>query len=148
MAMNTSNKKVPVNQLRWKLDPSTLPFETTEDIEPLREIVGQRRGVEAFRFGMGMNKEGYNVFVTGMPGSGRLSTVRKLLEEISKKNGKVPDDLCYVNNFKKPESPLLLRFEAGMGSQFKKDVHDFIETLRIRVLRWLMYRWGSLNDRK
>jgi lon-related putative ATP-dependent protease len=133
MAMHTSNKKVPINQLRWKLDPSTLPFETTEDIEPLREIVGQRRGVEAFRFGMGMNKEGYNVFVTGMPGSGRLSTVRKLLEEISKKNGKVPDDLCYVNNFKKPESPLLLRFEAGMGSQFKKDVHDFIETLKKQI---------------
>ncbi|MBT8491047.1 MAG: AAA family ATPase, partial [Deltaproteobacteria bacterium] len=107
MAMNTSNKKVPIDQLRWKLDPATLPFETTEDIEPLREIVGQRRGVEAFRFGMGMNKEGYNVFVTGMPGSGRLSTVRKLLEEISEKNGKLPDDLCYVNNFKKPESPLL-----------------------------------------
>jgi lon-related putative ATP-dependent protease len=133
MAMHTSNKKVPINQLRWKLDPSTLPFETTEDIEPLREIVGQRRGVEAFRFGMGMNKEGYNVFVTGMPGSGRLSTVRKLLEEISKKNGKVPDDFCYVNNFKKPESPLLLRFEAGMGSQFKKDVHDFIETLKKQI---------------
>jgi lon-related putative ATP-dependent protease len=133
MAMNTSNKKVPINQLRWKLDPATLPFETTEDIEPLREIVGQRRGVEAFRFGMGMNKAGYNVFVTGMPGSGRLSTVRKLLEEISDKNGKVPDDLCYVNNFKKPESPLLLRFEAGMGSQFKKDVHDFIEILKKQI---------------
>ena len=133
MAMKTANKKVPINQLRWKLDPATLPFETTEDIEPLREIVGQRRGVEAFRFGMGMNKEGYNVFVTGMPGSGRLSTVRKLLEEISEKNGKVPDDLCYVNNFKKPESPLLLRFKAGMGSQFRKDIHDFIEILKKQI---------------
>jgi len=133
MAMNTSNKKVPIDQLRWKLDPATLPFETTEDIEPLREIVGQKRGVEAFRFGMGMNKEGYNVFVTGMPGSGRLSTVRKLLEEISEKNGKLPDDLCYVNNFKKTESPLLLRFEAGEGAQFKKDVHDFIEILKKQI---------------
>jgi len=133
MAMNTSNKKVPIDRLRWKLDPATLPFETTEDIEPLREIVGQRRGVEAFRFGMGMNKEGYNVFVTGMPGSGRLSTVRKLLEEISEKNGKLPDDLCYVNNFKKTESPLLLKFEAGKGAQFKKDVHDFIEILKKQI---------------
>jgi hypothetical protein len=133
MAMNISNKKVPISQLRWRLDPTTIPFETTEDIKPLKEIVGQKRGVEAFRFGMGMNKEGYNVFVTGMPGSGRLSTVRKLLEEISEKNGKVPDDLCYVNNFKQPESPLLLRFEAGMGSQFKKDVHDFIETLKKQI---------------
>ncbi|OPX36522.1 MAG: hypothetical protein B1H13_14360 [Desulfobacteraceae bacterium 4484_190.3] len=55
---------IPVEKLRWRLDPATLPFETTRDLEPLKEIVGQERGVEAFRFGMGMNKSGYNVFVT------------------------------------------------------------------------------------
>jgi ATP-dependent Lon protease len=125
--------QVPVDQLRWRLDPATLPIETTEDLEPLKEIIGQQRGIEAFRFGMGMDKPGYNVFVTGMAGTGRMSTVRKMLEEISDKSGQVPDDLCYVNNFKEPESPVLLRLKAGVGSEFKKEVRDFVETLKKEI---------------
>jgi hypothetical protein len=125
-----SDHKVPVEKLRWRLDPAILPFETTEDLEPLKEIIGQKRGVEAFRFGMGMEKPGYNVFVTGIAGSGRQSTVRKLLEEVSKKKGGTPEDLCYVNNFKNTESPILVHLKAGMGGEFKKDVHGFVETLK------------------
>jgi len=86
--------------------------------------------VEAFRFGMGMDKPGYNVFVTGMAGTGRMSTVRKLLEELSKKKAQVPNDCCYVNNFENTEAPILLRLKPGMGRRFTKDVHDFVETLK------------------
>ena len=92
MPAKKSNREVPVEKLRWILDPATLPFETTDDLKPLKEIIGQKRGVEAFRFGMGMDKQGYNVFVTGTPGTGRMATVQKLIKEISKK-GSVPDDL-------------------------------------------------------
>jgi len=130
MSERKSDHKVPVDKLRWRLDPTTLPFETTEDLEPLKEIIGQKRGVEAFRFGMGMEKPGYNVFVTGSAGSGRQSAVRKLLEEVSKKKGGTPEDLCYVNNFKNTESPILIRLKAGMGREFKKHIHDFVETLK------------------
>ncbi len=130
MPAKRSDHRVPVEKLRWRLDPASLPFETTEDLEPLKEIIGQKRGVEAFRFGMSMEKSGYNVFVTGIAGTGRQSTVRKLLEEVSKKRGGTPEDLCYVNNFKNTESPILIRLKAGMGMEFKKDVHNFVETLK------------------
>ncbi len=132
MPRKESYKEVPVEQLRWRLDPASLPFETTDDLKPLIEIVGQKRGVEAFKFGMGMDKPGYNVFVTGTAGTGRMSTVKKLLKEMSK-NGRVPDDLCYVNNFENPEAPILLRMKKGMGSAFKKAVNDLIETLKKEV---------------
>lgn len=85
MSTNSSDKKVTIDKLRWRLDPAALPFETTEDLNPLKEIVGQKRGVEAFRFAMGIEKQGYNVLVTGAPGTGRTSTVRKLLAEIAEK---------------------------------------------------------------
>jgi lon-related putative ATP-dependent protease len=124
--------EVPVEKLRWRLDPASLPFETTGDLEPLKEIVGQKRGVEAFKFGMGIDKQGYNVFVTGMAGTGRMATVRKLLKEITK-DGKVPDDLCYVNNFKNPEAPILLRLAGGQGIAFKKDVSDLVEILKKEI---------------
>jgi len=124
--------KVSVEKLRWRLDPSTLPFETTQELTPLQEIVGQDRGVAAFRFGVNMDKPGYNVLVTGAAGSGRMATVKRLLEEMFKKD-RVPDDLCYVNCFKDPESPILLRFSGGTGSAFKRDVKGLVETLKKEI---------------
>jgi len=58
MPRKKSVNEVPVDKLRWRLDPATLSFETTEDLKPLKEIIGQKRGVEAFRFGMGIDKPG------------------------------------------------------------------------------------------
>ncbi len=136
MTEKYAEKKVAAEKLRWTLDPATLPFETTDMIEPLQEIIGQDRGVEALRFGIGMNKEGYNVFVTGTAGSGRLSTAKKILEELVSKMKRVPDDLCYVNNFKNTEAPILLDFPAGQGSRFKKDVHEYLETLKREIPRF------------
>ena len=133
MPRKKPDKEVLVENLRWRLDPATLPFETTEDLKPLKEIIGQKRGVEAFGFGMGIDKPGYNVFVTGAPGSGRLATVRKMLAELSGKKGGVPDDLCYVNNFKNSEAPILLRLKAGVGREFKKDVRELVERLKKQV---------------
>jgi len=132
MPRKKSYTQVPIEKLRWRLDPATLSFDTTDDLEPLKEIVGQKRGVEAFKFGMGMNRRGYNVFVTGTAGTGRMSTVRRLLKEISK-DGKVPDDYCYMNNFKNPEAPILLRLKGGEGIAFKKDIHDLVETLKKEI---------------
>ncbi len=132
MQQEFENKMVALEKLRWRLDPATLSFETTDDLKPLKNIIGQKRGVEAFRFGINIAKPGYNVFVTGTPGSGRMATVSKLLEEMSKQD-RVPDDLCYVNCFENPESPALIRLEGGKGAVFKKDVKILVETLKKEI---------------
>jgi len=132
MPRKNSYAEVPLENLRWRLDPATLPFKTTDDLKPLKEIIGQERAVEAFKFGMGIDRRGYNVFVTGRAGTGRMSTVRKLLQEISKKD-RVPHDLCYVNNFKNPEAPILLRLKGGTGLSFKKDINSFVAALKKQI---------------
>ncbi|MGE4290984.1 MAG: AAA family ATPase [Desulfovibrio sp.] len=132
MPSTIDKHKVALENLRWRLDPASLPFKTTDDLEPLADIVGQKRGVEAFRFGLGMARKGYNIFVTGPAGTGKMFTVRKLLKELSGGN-RTPEDLCYVNNFKHPESPILLRFRAGRGAAFKKGMHDFLENIKKEV---------------
>ncbi|MBW2443229.1 MAG: AAA family ATPase [Deltaproteobacteria bacterium] len=132
MTQEISNRQIPIKDLRWRLDPSTLPFDTTETLQPLKEIIGQKRGVEAFRFGIDMDKPGYNVFVTGAAGSGRMATVKRLLEEMSKKDG-TPEDLCYVNCFKNPESPVLIRLPGGTGSIFKRDVKNLVDRLKKEI---------------
>ena len=132
MPRKSSYPEVPIENLRWRLDPATLTFKTTDDLKPLKEIIGQKRAVEAFKFGMGIDRRGYNVFVTGRAGSGRMSTVRKLLQGISKKD-RVPHDLCYVNNFKNPEAPILLRLKGGTGLSFKKTINSFVAALKKQI---------------
>jgi len=132
MTQESSDPRIPIEDLRWRLDPSTLPFDTTQTLEPLKDILGQQRGVEAFRFGIDMDKPGYNVFVTGTAGSGRMATVKRLLEEMSKKEGS-PEDLCYVNCFKDPESPVLIRLPGGTGSTFKREVKSLVDRLKKEI---------------
>lgn len=123
---------VPIDKLRWTVDPATLPFSKTTDVEQLTDIIGQQRGVEAFRFGMGIDAKGYNIFVTGAADVGKMGMVRQLLENAVRKQC-TPNDLCYVNNFKKPEEPILLKFEAGKGQMFKKDIEAFLESIKREI---------------
>ena len=132
MTQESSYPRIPIDDLRWRLDPSSLPFDTTETLKPLKDILGQQRGVEAFRFGVDMEKPGYNVFVTGTAGSGRMATVKRLLEDMSEKEG-TPEDLCYVNCFKDPESPVLIRLPGGSGSAFKRDVKTLVDRLKKEI---------------
>jgi ATP-dependent Lon protease len=132
MGSKIDERRVSWEDLRWRLDPSLLSFKTTDELEPLKDIIGQDRGVEAFRFGMRMSKSGYNVFVTGRAGTGRLATVKKMLHELSKEE-KVPDDLCYVNNFKNQEEPILLRLKGGTGLAFKTGMASLVEKLKKEI---------------
>jgi lon-related putative ATP-dependent protease len=121
--------EVPTHQLRWTQDPKSLPFKTTDELEPLKEIIGQDRALAAFRFGLSVRKMGYHLFVTGPTGTGRMTAVLKILEEMARKDY-IPHDLCYVYNFKNPENPRLIRLEAGLGQHFKKDVEQLVDTLK------------------
>lgn len=132
MPSTLKDRELPLEKLRWTLAPEDLPFDTTEDLNHEDEIIGQCRGVEAFRFGMGMGLKGYNIFVTGPANSGKQATVKKMLTELSKSDNS-PDDLLYVNNFKSSESPILIRMPAGEGAVFKKLIHDFLEGIKREV---------------
>ena len=129
--MSESLRLTP-EELRWTLDTSTLPFATTDELEPLDEILGQDRGVEALRFGIGVRRPGYNILVTGAPGSGRMDAVKKVLA-LAVQGGKVPGDLCYLNNFKDPEAPILVRLGQGQGARLKKSMQGLVDELRKEV---------------
>ena len=125
-------EEVPLDRLRWRCDPDTLPFESTENIQPCQEIIGQGRGLEAIRVGIDINSIGYNIFVTGLAGTGRFTTIKCVLEEIDVKE-KMPNDLCYVNNFKNPDMPHMLNLPAGQGNAFKKEMETLIEALKKKI---------------
>uniref|UniRef100_A0A7C6EBY1 endopeptidase La n=1 Tax=candidate division WOR-3 bacterium TaxID=2052148 RepID=A0A7C6EBY1_UNCW3 len=120
--------EVPKEKLRWRCDPARLGFKTTDELTASTKIVGQRRAVEALKMGLEIESLGYNIFVTGPVGTGRTATVKHLLAEIEK-DKKTPDDKCYVNNFKNPDMPRLIRLPAGKGKRFQKDMNNLIDYL-------------------
>ena len=124
--------RVPVEDLAWHDSLEEIVGESTATVEPLEEIFGQTRAVKAIRLGLCMKSFGYNIFVAGHHGTGRMPTVEKLIEEINV-DGSVPDDLCYTNNFKNPDQPRLVSLPAGKGRQFKRRMSDLVETLQKKV---------------
>lgn len=115
---------LPVAALRWRCDPSTLGFSTTDDIDPAPGIVGQDAAVASLQFGIEINAPGQNVYVRGLSGTGRLSLVRELLEEI-RPESPPGHDVCYVHNFAEPDRPRALRFPRGEGKAFCERMADF-----------------------
>ena len=115
-------------QLRWQCTPATLGITTMDGITPLREIVGQDRALRALKMGMAMKQSGYNIFATGLPGTGRSTTIKTLLAEIGQEKVELTDKL-YVHNFKDADSPICLTLPAGLGAAFKKDMGSFLADL-------------------
>ena len=125
-------EEVPVEQLRWRCNPEVLPFETTQAIQACEEVIGQERAQEAIRLGLNIHSVGYNIFVTGLTGTGRFTTIKCILEELNIQ-GKIPNDFCYVNNFKNPDMPHMLILPPGQGNAFKKEMETLIETLKKKI---------------
>ncbi len=123
---------LPPEKLRWRCDPSRVPYETTAQAEPLEGVIGQDRALRALKMGIEISAPGYNVFVCGLAGTSRGSTIRRILEELRPEACQSPDR-CYVNNFKNSDRPRLLTLERGRANGFKKDMQSGIEFLRRRI---------------
>ncbi|MHC4459694.1 MAG: hypothetical protein ACYS0I_21865, partial [Planctomycetota bacterium] len=57
--------------LRSLCNPKTFNFKNTSEVEPLDDVIGQERAVQAIDFGLNMKSPGYNIFVTGIEGTGK-----------------------------------------------------------------------------
>ncbi|MFQ6083296.1 MAG: Lon protease family protein [Candidatus Aminicenantia bacterium] len=125
-------KEVPVEKLRWQCDPDTLGFKSTDQIKAFTGIIGQNRALKSIKLGLEIKSIGYNLFITGMVGTGRTTTIKQLLEALEK-GEKSPDDILYVNNFRSPDNPKMINLPAGKGRLFKEDMERLIETLRERI---------------
>lgn len=116
-------------QLRKVINLKSFPFETTDSVNPLDYVIGQERAIRAIKLALEMEHSGYNVFVTGMSGTGRTTIVRDILKNLAKKKP-VPDDWVYVYNFQERDLPRALRLPAGKGKVFKEEMQELIETLK------------------
>ncbi len=130
--MNIQEREVPLSELRHACDPAEFSFQTTADLPAKEEVIGQVRAVKAIEFGLSIHNHGYNIFVSGVPGTGRNTIVKSLVKRISR-DLPVPADWCYINNFRDADRPLAVTLPPGRGREFRSDVEKFIEFMQTEI---------------
>lgn len=118
--------------LKWVCNPDVFDFETTNDVKPIEGIVGQDRAIKALKVGVDLKSPGYNIFITGLSGTGKFTTIKMMLESIA--SGSVSlNDYAYVNNFLDEDRPTLLKFPAGQAVKFKNNLSRTIRFLQEKI---------------
>jgi lon-related putative ATP-dependent protease len=125
-------KPLPPEKLHWHCDPKCLGTISAKEVVSFDKIIGQRRALDAMQLGLEMDQPGYNIFVTGLSGTGRMTTIRRLLKDMETQ-GPIPNDICYVNNFKNPDNPLAIALPAGFGRQLRTDIDRLVEALKTGI---------------
>lgn len=115
-----------------RTDPATLGFRSTDELPDIDSAMGQDRAVAAIEFGVGIQREGYNLYVAGPTGIGKRRLVDQLLARHAGQRG-APSDWCYVNNFDDPSRPRVLSLPPGKGVQLKRDMEKLIERMLVTV---------------
>jgi lon-related putative ATP-dependent protease len=124
--------ELPVSKLRFTCDENLFHFETTASISPLDVIIGQKRAVKAVEFGLFAKNHGYNIFISGLVGTGKITYAKAAVTKVAAEQ-QTPGDWCYVNNFKNSSQPIALLLPAGMGHVFSQEIEDLMEDIKTEV---------------
>ncbi|MBM4025676.1 MAG: hypothetical protein FJ280_09750, partial [Planctomycetes bacterium] len=127
------------------VDWEALPFQTTAELEPLNEIIGQSRAIAALEVGLGVRQPGYNIFAAGLTGTSKIETIKEALQK-RLAGSPVPDDWVYVHNFDDPDQPWAIRLRPGQGRQLEKDTDRLVTRLKEALPK--AFRQQEFRDEK
>ena len=113
-------------------DPRQFKFKSTDELPELEEVVAQERAMEAIRFGIGIKRSGYNLYVLGPERSGKRSLVTQFIERQAEKEA-VPLDWCYVFNFQNPQKPNAVSLPHGRARVFEQEMAERVAELETAV---------------
>lgn len=128
----TESCKVPAEKLRWHCDPAVFSFHSTAEIGNLEASIGQQRALSAIALGLGMELNGFNIYLAGEAGTGRNATIGHILKKRAKAEPP-PPDWCYVYNFAFPDNPIALSLPAGKGIELAEDMKELLEGVRVNI---------------
>ncbi len=109
-----------------------LDFSSLEDLPTNFDFLGQERAKAALEFGLDCKRAGYNLFVMGESGTGRISLIMRYLKESAQDRRSQPDWI-YANNFDEPNEPWAIQLPAGHGKQFLKDCQSLVRKLLVVI---------------
>jgi len=120
--------RVPVSKLRYRVNPRSLPH-GKEYGRHRTHIIGQDRAIQALQLGLRLESPGYNIFIAGPSGSGKMTTVRHILAEF-KQPRRPLKDYVYAHNFLEPDRPRLLMLKPGQGIHLKKSMDKLVTSIK------------------
>jgi len=116
--------ELPADELSYSVSSEDIQ-DMLAEAKPSVAVI-QPRAVEALRMGMAISAKGYNVYVSGAPGTGRRTAVLSLIKEAPPR-ARETGDFAYACNFRNPLCPKLLAFPRGDARRFKKELAKLIE---------------------
>ncbi len=118
--------KLPLESLKLNVDLTGFEFPQVPALPGT--ILGQPRAQSALEFGVAMCNPGYNIFVMGEPGLGRLSMITHHLHTQAR-TLPAPPSYAYVDNFGNPREPVAVELPAEHGATLSKDIEKLIDNL-------------------
>jgi len=118
--------KLPLASLKLNVDLAGFEFPAAPKLP--ETILGQSRAQSALEFGIAMSNPGYNVFVMGEPGLGRLSMITNHLHAQAQ-TLPAPPSYAYVDNFDNSREPVAIELPAEHGQTLSKDIEKLIDNL-------------------
>jgi lon-related putative ATP-dependent protease len=117
--------------LRAACAPDDVPVDGTAEAAP-RLTIGQDRALEALALATEIQARGYNVFATGVSGTGKRATLGAWLRERAAGEPSPPDTV-YVFNFADPRRPRAFSLPTGSAPAFAADVDALVDGARGRI---------------
>lgn len=121
-------EKLKPEALRNQVQSKEVKCKSSEQVEPLKAIIGQERAVKALEFGLGIQGQGFNIFISGNPGTGKTSAAMRYLNKVAQDQA-VPNDWVYVNNFNDNYRPMAISFNPGEAKEFRDEIHELFDAM-------------------
>ena len=122
----SSHLKLPIESLKLTIDLNGIDLPEVPRLQT--GILGQPRAQSALEFGIAMPNPGYNVFVMGETGLGRLTMIMNHLETLAHTRT-APSSYAYVDNFDNSREPVVIELPAEYGQVLNKDIEKFLDDL-------------------
>jgi predicted ATP-dependent protease len=123
-----SKKELKYSDLKISFDIDIEKITAKDD-----NFISQERIESALKKMVNMSSFDYNLFISGSLSKNDKDIIKKNISEFAKNNEKELYDYCYVNNFKNPKMPKVLKLKKGTGKLLSKEMDEFVGYLKKSV---------------